>query len=83
MVVAVLAAGCIVALGAGRVLSGAIPDAPRRVYGPSFDPRENPDYGRHAVQPPTRETFGNRTRFACLRGFEVRDDQIVGYSEEL
>jgi hypothetical protein len=82
-VAAFLAVSVLVVLSSDPAFGGATPDAPRRVYGQSFDPRENPDYGRHAVRPPTWETFGNRTRFTCLRGFDVRDDQIVGYSEEL
>ena len=54
-----------------------------RVYSHLLDPREHPDYERRAVKPPTWETFKNRTQFTTLRGFNVQDDRIVGYAEEL
>jgi len=54
-----------------------------RVYSQLLDPREHPDYERRAVKPPTWETFKNRTQFTTLRGFNVQDDQIVGFAEEL
>ncbi len=56
---------------------------PHRVYSHLLNPREHPDYDRRAVKPPTWDTFKNRTQFTCLRGFEVRDDQLVGFSGEL
>ena len=56
---------------------------PRRVYSCLLDPRENPDYDRRAIRPPTWETFKNRTQFTCLRGFDVQNDQIVGYAEQI
>ena len=55
----------------------------RRVYSHLLDPREHPDYDRRAVKPPTWETFKNRTQFTTLRGFNVQDDRIVGFAEEL
>lgn len=54
-----------------------------RVYGHLLDPREHPDCQRRAVKPPSWETFKNRTQFTTLRGFNVQDDRIVGYAEEL
>lgn len=54
-----------------------------RVYSHLLDPREHPDYDRRAVKPPTWETFKNRTQFTTLRGFNVQDDRIIGYAEEL
>lgn len=56
---------------------------PRRIYTQLLDPREHPDYERRHVQPPSWDTFGNRTRFATLRGFAVTDDRIVNYRDEL
>jgi hypothetical protein len=35
------------------------------------------------VKPPTWETFKNRTQFTCLRGFGTKDDQLVGFVEEI
>jgi len=55
----------------------------RRVYSHLLDPRENPDYDRRAVKPPGWGTFKNRTQFTCLRGFDVQNDQIVGYVEQI
>jgi len=57
--------------------------ADRRVYAHRLEPREHPDYDRRAVKPPTWETFGNRTRFTCLRGFAVENGQIIRYTDEL
>ncbi len=54
-----------------------------RIYSGLLDPREHPDYGRRAVKPPRWETFQNRTQFTCLRGFEVQDNQIVRYAQEI
>jgi len=56
---------------------------PRRVYSRLLDPRENPDYDRRAVKPPSWETFKNQTQFTCLRGFDVQNDRIVGYTEQI
>jgi hypothetical protein len=53
------------------------------VYGRLLDPQEHPDYERRAVKPPGWATFRHRTQFTCLRGFGMKDDQIVGYVEEL
>jgi len=55
----------------------------RRVYSHLIEPREHPDYDRRAVKPPTWETFKNRTQFTTLRSFTVKDDQLVGYAEDL
>ncbi|MEW6237918.1 MAG: TIM barrel protein [Candidatus Omnitrophota bacterium] len=54
-----------------------------RIYSHRLEPRENPDDSRRFVKPPDWETFGNRTRFAALRGFAVQDDQIIDYEKEL
>ena len=54
-----------------------------RVYSHLLEPKEHPDYGRRHVQPPSWDTFGGRTHFTCLRGFNVDKDQIAGYAEEL
>lgn len=56
---------------------------PLRVYSHLLEPREHPDYERRAVKPPDWDTFGRRTQFTTLRGFNVQDDRIVGYAEEL
>jgi len=55
----------------------------RRVYTHLMDPREHPDYDRRHVQPPSWDTFDNRTRFATLRGFTVEDGKIVNHVEEI
>ena len=65
----------------GSVAATAVPA--RRVYSHLLDPREHPDYDRRAVKPPTWETFKNRTQFTCLRGFGMKDDQLVGFAEEI
>jgi len=54
-----------------------------RVYSDLLEPREHPDYDRRSVKPPTWETFKNRTQFTCLRGFGIKDGQLVGFAEEL
>ncbi len=54
-----------------------------RVYSHLLNPREHPDDTRRPVKPPTWETFGNRTRFATLRGFKVENGKLTGYAEEL
>jgi hypothetical protein len=59
-------------------------DAPRpRVYSHLLNPREHPDDARRHVQPPDWNSFGNRTQFTSLRGFEVVDGRIVKYAEEI
>jgi hypothetical protein len=61
-------------------------DAPspvRRVYSHLLEPREHPDYDRRHVQPPSWDTFGNRTQFATLRGFAVEEGKIVRIAETL
>jgi hypothetical protein len=55
----------------------------RRIYSHLLDPRENPDYDRRAVKPPSWETFKNRTQFTCLRGFDVQNGRIIGYAEQI
>ncbi|WP_165235817.1 TIM barrel protein [Aquisphaera insulae] len=62
---------------------GDEPGPVRRVYAHLLDPREHPDDDRRAVKPPGWGTFGDRTRFTCLRGFNVQDGAIVGHREEL
>ena len=57
--------------------------AMHRVYVQLLEPREHPDYDRRHVQPPSWDTFGNRTRFAALRGFAIEGNRIVRYAEEL
>ena len=54
-----------------------------RVFSRLLDPREHPDYERRAVRPPTWQTFGDQTQFTCLRGFNVVEDRIVGYAQEI
>ena len=78
----VLVAACVGALLCLRG-SGAEVPASIRVYSHLLDPREHPDYDRRAVKPPTWDTFKNRTQFTTLRGFNVENDRIVGYAEEL
>jgi len=70
--------------GSGRAEpTTSAPSARHRVYGHLLEPEEHPDYGRRHVRPPTWETFGNRTRFATLRGFEMKDEQIVNFEKEI
>ncbi len=47
------------------------------------DPRHHPDYARRFVKPPSSDTFGNRVRFATLRGFAMENNRIVRFVEEL
>jgi hypothetical protein len=54
-----------------------------RVYSHLLDPREHPDYERRAVKPPDWNTFKNQTQFTTLRGFNVPDDRIIGFKEEI
>jgi hypothetical protein len=56
---------------------------PLRIYPHLMQPQDHPDYQRRWVQPPTPETFGNRTRFVTLRGFGVVDGKIVNIDSEL
>ncbi len=53
------------------------------VYAHLLDPREHPDYARRYVRPPNWNTFGDRTRFTTLRGFNIKDDRIVGYVDTI
>ena len=68
---------------AAQTSDGRERQSTHRVYSHLLDPSEHPDYNRRAVKPPTWETFKNRTQFTTLRGFNVQDDRIVGYAEEL
>ena len=54
-----------------------------RVYSRLMDPRENPDYGRHWVKPPTWDTFGGQTQFTSLRGFGVDKGKLVNFAAEI
>jgi len=69
-------------LCAGQVTSSDV-TIEKRVYSHLLEPQEHPDYERRHVQPPTWETFGNRTRFTSLRGFAEKDGKIVNYIEEI
>jgi hypothetical protein len=83
LLVSVAVAG-LVCLAAPAAVSGSEQSTPlHRVYSQLLDPREHPDYDRRAVKPPSWETFKNRTQFTCLRGFEVQNDQIVRYAEQI
>jgi hypothetical protein len=74
----------LICLAAAAAVAGSEQSTPlHRVYGQLLDPREHPDYDRRAVKPPSWETFKNRTQFTCLRGFEVQNDQIVHYVQEI
>ena len=55
----------------------------RRVYAHLLDPRDHPDYARHYVHPPNWDTFDNRTQFATLRGFEMKGNLIINYTEAI
>ena len=55
----------------------------RKVYTHLLDPRQHPDYERRHVQPPSWDTFGNRTQFATLRGFPIEDNRIVRIGETI
>ena len=59
------------------------PQGKLRVYAHLMNPREHPDYSRRHVKPPGWDTFGNRTRFTSLRGFNVQDGKLVDYTDEL
>jgi hypothetical protein len=54
-----------------------------QVYQHLLEPREHPDYDRRPVQPPSWDTFKQRTQFTALRGFEMDGSQIVRFVEEL
>ena len=69
--------------GGGQRHGRGAGEVQRRVYSHLLEPREHPDYDRRAVKPPTWETFKNRTQFTCLRGFGMKDGQLVGFAEEL
>lgn len=71
------------ALWSATALATDAPSARFRVYSHLLAPEEHPDYLRRPVRPPTWSTFKNQTQFTCLRGFEVQDDQIVRFTEEL
>ncbi len=69
-------------VGAGASERGSVAP-PIRVYSRLLEPEEHPDYDRRAVKPPSWDTFKRCTQFTTLRGFNVQNDQIVGYAEEL
>jgi len=74
----------VVVLWMVATFDSAASDSPKhRVYSYLLEPREHPDYDRRAVKPPTWDTFKHRTQFTCLRGFAMKDGQLVGYAEEL
>ncbi|MFN7998827.1 MAG: hypothetical protein U0Q18_34705 [Bryobacteraceae bacterium] len=56
---------------------------PHRIYSHAMNPREHPDDTRRPVRPPDWETFGGATHFTTLRGFEIKDGQIVNFKAEL
>lgn len=66
-----------------RADSGRADSRALRVYSHLLEPREHPDYERRAVKPPDWGTFGNLPQFTALRGFNVEQDRIVGYAEEI
>ncbi len=70
---------------AAQELSAPAPTATNvhRVYSHLLEPREHPDYDRRAVKPPAWDTFKNQTQFTCLRGFGTKDDQLVGFAEDI
>jgi hypothetical protein len=78
-----LGLACLVFVPAWAFAGSESSAAPRRLYQHLLDPREYPDYDRRAVKPPSWETFQNRTQFTCLRGFDVQNDCIVGYADEI
>ncbi len=79
-----LSVSALVLLMAGAAFAGSEKPIPaHRAYSQLLDPREHPDYDQRAVKPPNWETFKNRTQFTCLRGFEVQNDQIVRYAQEI
>ncbi len=59
------------------------PERKLRVYAQLLDPRENPDYTRHHVQPPAWDTFDGRTQFITFRTFALEHGQIVHYAEDM
>jgi hypothetical protein len=56
---------------------------PPKIYSHLMNPREHPDDTRRHVRPPDWNSFGNRTQFIALRGFEVKDDALVNYAAEI
>jgi hypothetical protein len=82
-------------LGASALTLGAVTAAPiaapasepatgkHRVYSFLIDPREHPDYSRRFVQPPGWDEFGDRVHFITLRGFGIKDGELVNYVEKI
>lgn len=64
-----------------QVSAGAQPG--HKVSTQLLNPRVYPDDARRAVQPPSWETFGNKTQFVALRGFGVAEGKVAGYAEEM
>ncbi|MGM0879924.1 MAG: hypothetical protein ACQEXQ_02655 [Bacillota bacterium] len=54
-----------------------------KVYSHLLNPKEYLHYERHPVQPPSWETFDNRTQFVALRGFRMKEGMIVDYQKTL
>jgi hypothetical protein len=53
------------------------------IYPHLLNPREYPDDKRRLVQPPDWEVFNNKTNFITLRSFQIENNQIVHYSEDM
>lgn len=53
------------------------------LYVDLITPREYPDDSRRHVQPPDWNTFGNKTNFITLRGFQIENSRVVNYSKDL
>jgi hypothetical protein len=56
---------------------------PVRVYSHLLVPAEHPDYHRRSVKPPGWELFDNQTQFITLRGFSMRDGEIIDFAKAL
>ena len=53
------------------------------IYTHLLNPREHPDDARRFVQPPDWKVFGDKTQFTTLRRFQIKDNKIVHYREDL
>ena len=78
-----LVLGAVACVSAATAHGQATQPAVPRVYDRLMDPAEHPDYHRRHVQPPTWDTFGNRTQFVALRAFPIEANRIVNYEQEL
>lgn len=54
-----------------------------RIYSRLINAREYPDDKRRNVQPPNWDTFDNKIQFITLRGFQVQDNKLVNFKEDL